>query len=216
VVLFASLGGLLPGQGRARGADVEVREFNVTVDGKPAGEYRMTITRQDDGSVSMACRAEVKVKVLGVTAYSYAYDGVEVWKDARLQTLQSTANDDGKRFRVSAASDGRQLRVTVNGQPKAVRGDVWLTTAWCLPDPRVRNGAVPLMEADDAKEINGQLQPVGSGPINVAGQAITCAHYRLMSSGPHDLWYDAQERMVRQEWVEDGHRTVLELARVRR
>jgi len=29
---------------------------------------------------------------------------------------------------------------------------------------------------------------------------------------PHDVWYDADGRLVRQEWTEDGHKTVLELA----
>ena len=30
-----------------------------------------------------------------------------------------------------------------------------------------------------------------------------------------DLWYDEPGRLVRQEWVEDGHRTVVELTGVR-
>lgn len=31
-----------------------------------------------------------------------------------------------------------------------------------------------------------------------------------------DLWYDDAQRLVREEWVEQGHRTVVELTRVRR
>ncbi len=200
----------------ARAADTEVREYSVSVDGKPSGKYTMTITKDDDGLVTMKCEAAVKVKVLGVTGYSYVYGGVEIWRDGRLVALQSNCNDDGKQFKVRADRDGDNLKVTVNGQGKKVRGDVWLTTAWFLPEAKFRSGPVPLMEADDAKEFNGTMRPVSAGTMNVAGQAMTCSRYLLMSSGPHDLWYDESERMVRQEWTESGHKTVMELTRVKR
>ena len=100
-----------------QGAEVEVREYTVKVDDKPVGQYAMTITQKDDGSVTMSCDADLKVKVAKlVTAYSYAYNCLEVWKDGRLQSFQSTCNDNGKKYAVKAASDSRQLRVTVNGR----------------------------------------------------------------------------------------------------
>jgi len=50
----------------------------------------------------------------------------------------------------------------------------------------------------------------------VAGQSVSAAHYRLVGDVKVDLWYDAQDRMLRQDSLEDGHRTVLELTRIRR
>jgi hypothetical protein len=41
-------------------------------------------------------------------------------------------------------------------------------------------------------------------------------HYRLTGKMNIDLWYDGSERLVRQEWLEQGHKTVVELIRVRR
>jgi hypothetical protein len=193
-------------------AETEVRVFNVSVDGKDAGKYTMTITKQDDGSVTVACDAHVKVKVLGVTAYHYDYTGTEVWKDGRLVSLKSGCDDDGKRHSVSAVAGERGLRVTVDGREKVVRGDVYLTSACLLPGPKMRDGAIPLMEADDGKEIDGKMQSVSSGTMNVAGQAVTVTRYRLTSLVPHDVWYDGSDRLVRQEWTEDGHKTVLELS----
>jgi hypothetical protein len=54
---------------------------------------------------------------------------------------------------------------------------------------------------------------VGPEKIDVAGQRQSCVRYRIMTTPPHDLWFDAQERLVRQEWVTDGHRTVMEMVR---
>ena len=57
---------------------------------------------------------------------------------------------------------------------------------------------------------------VGAERLKVAGQEQVCEHYRLMRDVSHELWYDAQDRLVRQEWLANGHRTVLELVHVGR
>jgi len=203
---------LVPG---ARAAETEVRVFKVTVDGKDAGKYTMSFTT-DDGALTIGCDAHVKVKVAFVTAYHYDYTGTEVWKEGRLMTLRSSCDDDGKRFEVSAAASDKGLSVKVNGRAKTVRGDAFLTTAGCLPDAKRRDGDLPLMEADNGQEINGKIEHIDSGSLSVAGEAVDVKHYRLKSLVDHDLWYDAGERLVRQEWTESGHKTVLELVSIRK
>jgi YD repeat-containing protein len=197
--LFLSL--VLP----AHAAETEVRRFNVSVDGKQSGQYAMTFTNQDDGTLAIACDAHVKVKVAFVTAYHYDYTGTEVWKDGRLLSLKSTCDDDGKKFQVNAVAGDSGLTVTVNGSRRMVRWDVFLTTACCWPDAKRRDGDLPLMESDNGQEISGKIQHIADD--------TTGSHYRLTSLCQHEVWYDAAGRMVRQEWTEGGHKTVLELAK---
>lgn len=212
-VLLAAI--LLSAAPRAAAADVEVREFATRIDGKAAGQYRMTITRQDDGSVSMAGQADIKVTKLGVTFYHYSYRGTETWKAGRLVRFSSSADDDGTRYTVSAVADGDQLRVTVNGQERPARADVWLTTYWRLPEARQRAGAVPLLDGDCGKSIDATIEYLGTAALNVAGKVQTCSHYRVTGKLAVDLWFDPAERLVRQEWVEDGHRVQIELSGIR-
>lgn len=202
----------------AMAADTEVRDFSVTVDGKRGGQHTMTITRQDDGSVSMTSTADVRLSFLaGLRVYRYSYRGTENWaKDGRLLRLESTSDDDGKRFSVLATAEGTNLRVRVNGQDRMNRPDVWLTTYWRLPGPGQRNQAIALLDADTGKDIVARLQYVGPAQVNVAGQVQNMAHWRLTGGVQVELWYDGSERLVRQEFVEDGHRTVLELINLRR
>jgi hypothetical protein len=197
-------------------AQTEVRTFNVSVDGKPSGQYTMSFTQGAVGDLTICCDAHIKVKVAFVTAYHYDYTATEVWKDGRLVSLKSNCDDDGKKFEVRAEAGEKGLAVKVNGREKAVRGDVYLTSACCLPDAKRRDGALPLLEADNAVEIDGKIQAVSSGAMNVAGQVVTVTRYRLTSLAVHDIWYDGGDRMVRQEWTEDGHKTVLELASVKK
>jgi hypothetical protein len=207
---------LVPNLSRAVAADVEYRDFQVAIDGKPAGEYHLTINRRDDGTLVVTGQADVHVKYLAIYNYTYSYRGTETWKDGKLVRLDSTSNDDGKRFTVAARTDNNALQVTVNGQQRAVPADVWTTSCWRLPDAKYRNRALVLLDVDTGKEIAGTLQYVATGTLNVAGQAQDCAHYRVTGGTQLELWYDAQERLVRQESLEQGHRMVLEPLRIHR
>ena len=83
----------------AGAAERERRTFVISVGGKQSGSYEMTIQKREDGSHVMTAKAEVSVRVL-LIHYRYTYRGTEVWKDGRLQSLESTSDDDGKKFTV--------------------------------------------------------------------------------------------------------------------
>jgi hypothetical protein len=206
----------LPVAAPARAGDVEVRDYTITVDGKKAGDYRLTINRQDDGTVSVSASSEVCVKVLLVTAYSYSYRGLEVWKAGRLLHFESSGKENSKPFVVSADVANGVLQVKANGQAHTAQPEAWTSSCWQLPEARFRNSAVPLLGCDSGQVSSASLQYVGAQQLELAGQEQTCAHYRLQRDVPHDLWYDSRERLVRQEWVSNGHRTVVELSRVSR
>jgi hypothetical protein len=195
-------------------AEGETRDFKVSVDGREAGAYHMTITEEKDGVVKMTGQAEIKVTVLGVTGYKYSYGGTELWKDGRLISFASRCNDDGKKLEVSAVSDGKELRIKANDKETKASADTWTTTYWRLPDPKLRKGELPLMDADTGRLMTARMKLIGEEKRTVAGTEQTCSHYRLSGDAQADLWYDSRERLVRQEWMEDRHKTVLELSRI--
>jgi hypothetical protein len=199
---------------RAAAADPEVRDYVTYIDGKRAGDYRMTITTHDDGSVSMQGQARISVRIFVVT-YRYNYGGTEVWKGGRLQQLESRTDDNGKRYAVSAVADADGVRVQVNNQPGRAPADAWVTTYWRLPEANLRNRNLTLLDADTGQVLNATLQYIGPSQVSVAGQVQNCTHWRVSGQAQVDLWYDARERLVRQEWVEDNHKAVLDLARAR-
>jgi hypothetical protein len=197
---------------RASAAE-ETRDYSVSVDDKEAGKYHMTIAEEKDGVVKMTGQAEIKVTVAGVTIYKYSYGGSELWKDGRLISFASRCNDDGKKLEVSAVSDGKEIRIKANDKDSKASADTWVTSYWRLPDAKLRKGELSLMDADTGRTMTATLKFVGNEKRTVGGNEQTCAHYRLSGGAKADLWYDASERLVRQEWLEDGHKTVLELIR---
>ena len=202
--------------------ETEVREFNIEIENKPAGQYLMTMTKQENGVLSMRAQASISYKFLVVT-YTYSYRGDEHWKDGRLIQLRSTCNDDGKKSEVSgdALKDSLQLTVTVNGnsQKRHCPWDVVTTTYWMQPDQRFHNQRVPLLDADSGREYpQAQLKYVGKEQLVIMGRQQECNHFRVTGgpTTPCDLWYDGQQRLVRQEFPESGKRVVFSLAAIRR
>lgn len=197
-----------------RAADSETREFVVRVDGKPAGSAAMTIQRQDDGTTTVACETSVKVRVL-IKTYSYTCQTRETWKDGRLQQLNSSCNDDGKQFQVSASAQADGIHVRVNGREHLAKPEAWVSSYWTLPDAKLRDGALLVIDADNGRDLQGRLQFIGQTQMGVAGQLQNVRHYRFNGPTRVDLYYDGAQRLVRQEWVEDGHPTALELTNIR-
>lgn len=200
---------------RAVAADTETRDFTVQVLGKQAGTCRHVIQDRDDGSTEVSVTADVNVSYFGKT-YTYTIRGSETWKNNRLVRIETSTNDDGKKMTVSGAAERDGLRITANGVDRTVRPDVWLSTYWRVPDPAFVNKQVPLIDADSGKDLKATLEYLGKKEITVLGRKQSCHYYRLKGDVKVELWYDAQTRLVRQESIEDGHKTVLELSGVRR
>lgn len=193
----------------------ETREFAVRVDGKPAGSFRLVVQEDESGKITVAAQADVRVRYL-VYNYVYQFRGTEIWKDGKLDQLESNTTDDKKQFAVQAWNDGKDLHIKSNGVERLTRPDVWTSTYWRLPEARFRNQPVPLIDVDTGKDIRASLQYVGVNSVKVNGELANCSHYRVVGSVQVDLWYDSQDRLVRQESVEEGHRTLLELVRMGR
>jgi hypothetical protein len=214
MIMAIGIAAWLVGGLTARAADKETRVFSIKVDGKPAGDHHMTISRPDEHTTVVESRANVSVSYL-LKKYKYTYRGSEVWKDGRLDQLESETYDDGKRYRVSAKAAGDQLRVRVNDREHRARPDVRTTTYWQLPEPQLPNQRVALLDCDTGEDLYGTVRYLGVEPLVVAGQTQNCAHYQI-SELHVDVWYDAQKRLVRERSLEDGHEVILQLTAVDR
>jgi hypothetical protein len=215
-VVFLCAVAMLGAGADAWAEEVETREFAAKIDGNSVGQYRMTITRRDDGSVTVQGEADLKMTKLGIITFHYTYRGTEVWSAGRIVKLQSNTDDDGTKYIVLGTADRGGLRLKVNSAERIVRPDVWTTSYWQLPEVRRRNGSVPLLDVDDGKTLAGAIRSLGIEPITIAGQSLDCAHYRITGPNIVDAWYDGQDRLVRQEWTEKGHKVQMHLTNLRR
>lgn len=201
----------------ARAADTEYRDFSISVDGKPSGNSQFTITRQTDGSFTASTQAVVRIS--GVFfKYDFTAQTSETWKEGRLVTLNASTNDNGKRVELKASAMGPGLRVQVNNQAdRPARPDVWTNSFWKLADAKYHNKEIPILEEDTGKEFIGRLMYLGTESLTLANQKQDCYHFRLTGgANPVDLWFDRYHLLVKQDFMESGHRTIMTVTNIRR
>jgi hypothetical protein len=184
----------------------DTRTFQVFVDGKAVGHYRVQVADKD-GATECTVAARVEVKTL-LGTYRYALDSQETWKDVKLVGLRSTCNDDGTKHDVTLTHDGTTATLKADGKTIKGGGGVWPTTYWRLPPAA---GALTLLDSDTGKLIPAKLEQAGADTVRVLGADRAATKYRLTGGVDVTLWYDAGGRLVRESFVESGHRTVLEL-----
>ena len=201
----------------ARAADTEYRDYAITVDSKPSGSSQISITRQTDGSFTVNCQAVVRITQV-FFKYEFTTQTSEVWKEGRLMSLKASTNDNGKKVVMTASALGPSLRVQVNNQPeRPARPDVWTNSFWKLADAKFHNKEVPILEEDTGKEFTGRLTYIGTDKLTVANQQQDCYHFRLSGgANPVELWFDRYHLLVKQDFVESGQRTIIQISNIRR
>jgi hypothetical protein len=195
----------------------EIRDFAVLVDGKQAGNTQLVITQRKDGTTEVNAKANVQVKLF--LNFAYAFQGSEVWQGGQLLRLDGKCNDNGAKFSVQVELDAKtkMLRVKANDKEQTIAPEVWTTSYWKLPEAKFHNKAVTLLDSDRGEVIAGHLQYVGTENRTIAGKEQKCFQFKVIGPNPAvDVWFDVYHRLVRQEFTDRGHHTVIELVNVQR
>ncbi len=150
--------------------------FAVTLDGRPIGTHRFTVTSSPGGAGGAMERtvdssAQFAVKVLGLTVYRYRHHARERWNGDCLRELRANTDDDGQASQVEQRFDTGCLMGFAYWNPR-------LPTQQRLVDPQTgRTEAVRLERVPDAT-------------VPVQGQPVPAQGWRLLT-GKQDitLWY---------------------------
>ena len=191
------------------------RAFKISVDGTERGTLTMSLARRNDGTETMRGEAELLFNFV-VYKYRYSSVGTETWKDGRLIRLANEADYNGDKYVVQAAATSQALEYEVNGESQRTAADVWVTSYWCEPAADKIGRKLNLFDSDKGRQRTGTLQRIGPEKLIVATLPVTATHYRIRGDVDVDLWYDDEGRLVRQTSLESGHRTLLELTKIRR
>ena len=181
-------------------AHAEERQFAVSIDGKPAGEVRVSFKSQADGSSSVSVRMDVK----GGTPASYS--GTELWKDGRLIRL------DGERKGVTLRATDRGYDLKGPNRNVTVRGEVWPDTFTVLPKVDADLLVVDMRTGDVYRS---KVEKIGPDRVTVGGRPVPATRYRVMfAGGSTDMWFDDRGRLVRRTWTRDGRVTRVEATQI--
>ena len=116
----------------SRAAETGQRSFRVFRGDDDIGYQTNKVTRVGD-TVTHEVEAELKVKILGITAYRYELAYTEEWKGGFLTRLDSVCNDDGTDEFAKVRRAGGKLEIDGSGHQGAIEGTAATTSYWAYP-----------------------------------------------------------------------------------
>jgi hypothetical protein len=179
----------------ARGADApaagstRVYDFVASLDGKPIGRHRFTVTTRGDGARKVVSEADFQVRVLGFLAYRYHHRAEEQWQGDCLVGLRATTDDDGKPASVQLAREGDAATLRANGATSTVEGCLMTYAYW---NPALRDQK-RLLNPQTGKVDAVTVEQVADGPVRVGGRDVAASDWRVAGGeAPVDVWVTAQ------------------------
>ena len=193
--------------GTSTGAGMGMSEWNfqVTLDDKPIGTHRFSVTADGADARKVVSDAAFTVKLLGLTVYRYRHQATEQWRGDCLRALTSSTDADGEASRIRAAAEGDGLRVATEA-PASVApavpaqqmlgGCVMSFAYW---NPAIRSQS-QLLNAQTGRYEAVKIAEAGRAAaesFSFRGQSVTATRWRIEGPmQPVDVWYTAQG-----EWV---------------
>ncbi len=170
----------------------QVWTFTATLDGKPIGTHRFSLTG-DEGAHVLVSDARFDVKVLGLAVYHYDHHATEHWQGDCLASLVARTDDGGQETAVKAEPQGDALRIDGPAGDKTAPGCVMTYAYW---NPALRH-QTRLLNAGTGAVDAVQVSDAGAGMVAVAGHDVAATRWRIASpQGPVDVWTDAQGRWI--------------------
>lgn len=88
-------------------------EFTVHRKGKKIGSHKVDLTKKD-GTITIASKTRLRVKVLFITAFKLDYLAVETWNNEGLNKVYSKTNQQGKKTEFDKPFDQLQAPIASN------------------------------------------------------------------------------------------------------
>lgn len=189
----------------------EAREwsFDVWLEKQKIGTHSFVLSQNQ-----LQSRANFKVKVLFINAYSYQHQADEIWQGACLSELNAHTKENKEITEVKGEQQGEQFVIQKNGKPQSLPACVMTFAYW---NPEILKQQ-RLLNPQNAEYLDISVLDEGKQAITVRGQQINAHQYRL--TGRYQgkdklkitLWYDDQQQWVALESVTpEGYKIIYKL-----
>ncbi|MDF1721012.1 MAG: DUF6134 family protein [Minwuia sp.] len=177
----------------------EVR-FSVWRKGNQIGTHVVQF-RRDGDQLDVQIDFQVRVRILGITAYRFEYGSSATWDGSTLTSIDAAVNDDGTEGGVNARRYGEEIVVDGTRGLRRVEGVLFPSNHWhpgVIGQTRVLNtltGGVGGVSMD----------LVGQEMVDTAHGEVRADRY-LFSGDLHDVdvWYDSDGRWVKLRFLTKG------------
>lgn len=158
--------------------------FEAFRDGDPIGYHRVAFARQGD-RLMVEIEISLTVTFAFIPVYRYRHRNREVWVDGRLRALDSSTDDDGTSYRVTARAEGDRLRVDGADGRLLLPGDLLPTSYW--QEAMVTRDV--WLDTQHGRPLRASVEAMPPEPILAAGRTVEATRYRLAGEFDCEVWY---------------------------
>jgi hypothetical protein len=159
--------------------------FAVERSGKVLGSHNLSFRRNGD-VLSVEVLVDLAYKVGPVTLFHYNLHVTERWAGGEVVSMDSQANDNGTKYRVSARREGGALMVEGNAVARyAAPANALPATHW---NRHELDG--PWINPQDGKVLRPAAAARGIESVPTANGSMRARRYALSGAVKMDLWYD--------------------------
>lgn len=151
--------------------------FRAMHRGSTVGVHRVGF-RSDGDYLVVTTHIDITVKILFFTAFRFSHDAVEVWRNGRLVSVESTTNDDGTRLKVTGKATGDAFRIIGEEGPFLAAPELLTTnTLW---DSRLLNES-RMIDVQHGGEVGLVVKPLGEERVATPRGSVTARHHQIIT-----------------------------------
>ena len=175
--------------------------FLIWRKGDDIGRHDVRFQR-DAGKLIVEIEADIRVKVLLLTIYSFKQQAREEWNNGRLVRFMSRTVEDGRRYEVEGRATEGGFRVSGSSGTYLTQSDILPASYW-HPDTADQDR---LLDIKTGALLNVRFRDSGIEPIRTPKGVVRTQKYEVRGDVHMTLWYDLKRRLT-QAWYrapEDG------------
>lgn len=161
--------------------------FEVLRSGESIGTHKVEFRREGDRLI-VEIAIDLTVRLAFIPVFRYSHRNTEIWRDGKLVSLDTSTDDDGSKYRVTARATSQGLEVTdAEGHSYIAAADTIPTSYWNMALLERRE----LLNTQD-----GTMMPIRIDSRTTTAEGAS--HYRLIKSDdatPIDVWYDRRQKI---------------------
>jgi hypothetical protein len=193
-MILLALGMMLPvGPARSDNPPAGIFIYAISRDGTLVGQQRMEFVA-DGEKLRVISRMQLDVTLLGMTIYSFDQQAEEVRAgNNNVLSLNSEADDDGKKKEISLSLQGDRLKGSYN---KDTQRDLDPSFPTSLFWQKPAMGVTRVIDSVNGKARDVTVREVGTEALALPIGKVIAHHYLVTGEMERELWYDEKGTLV--------------------
>ncbi len=180
-----------------------ILSFDIVRNGSAIGTHTYRFDQYGERT-EVRIKTEVDFRLLLIPVYRFEHESHEVWENGRLSSLESNTNENGTLVKLQVFRDEGLLMVMGEDGELHVDREIIPASLW---------NRMMLERKETLMTISGNLKQfevtyVGQENVEFPGATSPAQHFRLSGEFERELWYDANDILVRVQFEASDGSTV--------